>query len=414
MTRTGRPTVAIVTQHYPPEAAACANRMDFFARALVDAGFDVQVFTATPSYPTGRTAEGYGGRPFRVEERDGVRVHLTWTYAHPVRSPARRLAAYLTFAAGSLRWLRRIGRADVVLFTSGPMFGGLVARLASRLYRRPMVLDVRDLWPDKIWESGARRPWPLERPLLRVLERRLYRRARVVFGATGGLCDELRRRVPAPTPVVLVRNTAQAPPGGILSPRPSAGTVRFVDSGTLGWMQDTASTCDAFASVRDAGVDAELVVAGWGPRGEEVRRRVEALEGARFLGPLPRARLHEELARCDVGIVSLAASSHNRFAVARRVFDYAAAGLAVVYAGKGEGAELVSSLGAGTVVPPGDAGALGEALLAMARDPARLAQAKAASGRLLEGELSDATVAARLVGEIARLTPGDREVGEGP
>ena len=398
-----RPTVAIVAQHFPPEGAACANRVSFFAGALREHGFDVRVVTATPSYPLGRTFDGYRRRPWCTERVDGITVHRTWAYTHPDRSPGRRLLSYGTFAAGSLRWTPSVARADVVLFSSGPLFAGLLPVVAAALGRRPLVLDVRDLWPEKIWASGAARVPRAGVAALTAAERLLYGRASVVLGATQGLCEVLRDRVPRGTDVVLVRNTAQRPPGGFRPPRPAGARVVVVDAGTLGWVQDPGLLLRAFERLRARGVPADLVVAGWGPRAPEVARAVDALPGSRFLGALSRAALHEELARCDIGVVALAAARHNHLAVARRTFDYAAAGLAVVYAGDGEGADLLRAHGAGLVVPPGDADALAGAVSRLAVDRTLLARTKAASGRLIEGEFADAAVAERLVRTVASL-----------
>jgi len=59
--------IAIVSQFYAPEPCAAANRIGAMARAFAEAGHEVRVYTALPSFPEGVVAPAYRGKGHLVE-----------------------------------------------------------------------------------------------------------------------------------------------------------------------------------------------------------------------------------------------------------------------------------------------------------------------------------------------------------
>ncbi len=53
--------IVIHSQYYPPEIGAAPNRLSALVEGLTNAGHEVTVLTAMPSYPIGRCYSGYGG-----------------------------------------------------------------------------------------------------------------------------------------------------------------------------------------------------------------------------------------------------------------------------------------------------------------------------------------------------------------
>ena len=82
--------------------------------------------------------------------------------------------------------LRQAGPIDVLIASSPPWFPHIGGTWFSRWRGVPLVLEVRDLWPDYLVEMGiVRHPW-LVRALLGY-ERRLLLRADHVVVVTEGL-----------------------------------------------------------------------------------------------------------------------------------------------------------------------------------------------------------------------------------
>jgi colanic acid biosynthesis glycosyl transferase WcaI len=398
--------VAILAQYFPPEGGAPAARLHFMAQSFSAAGMQVKVITATPSYPEGRTYPGYRGKLFMRETRENIAIFRSWAYAHPIRSTLNRVLNYLTFSLTSIYWVRVFRNVDVIVFSEGPMFAGAVGFLAKKLYTKPIILDVRDLWPDRIWEAGILSDNAARAArILRVLEQFMYRNAAAVVGVTNGLCDVLRQRVPEGTPVHLIRNSAQITAresATQISAKTAIEPVVIVESGTQGLYQDPVTLCRAFAALNERYLnDIELRFYGVGPRVPELLTAIRGLPNAEYFGHRTSEHLNTLLRQADIGVVTLQPAELNKLAVSRRVFDYANARLAIVYCGDGEGAETIRQLDAGLVVPAGNAADLTDILERLIRDPRLLQQLKQSSQRLLQGEFADQTIAGKWI-EVVR------------
>lgn len=399
--------VALVCQYFPPEGGAAANRMDFFKHWLHKHGAEVVVVTAMPNYPDGFIHKEYRGHIWLIEPQPWGKVLRSWCYASPNRSAVRRLINYFTFMVTSMRWLGQIRKCDVVVFSSGPMFAGFAAFLSAKLFGVKVILDARDLWPDRIWESGAIQLPKAVMNLLRLYENFMYKNSALITCVTQGVCDAIQKRVGASVPVELLRNCDQNTHfnyNRIKTSKESNETIKIVEAGTIGWAQSPENLTTAFKEVLSRGNEyISLKFAGSGPRVEGLKESLKDLEKASYVGNLPQDGLWSLLYSSDIGVVTLRKSEHNEMTVSRRVYDYARAGLAIIYCGGGEGAEIVEKIGAGIVVPPENSSALSDAIEQIAKDKESLSHWKKRSKLLLEGEFSQQAVGMKLVKLVHKL-----------
>lgn len=157
--------ILLLIHYWPPEVGAPQRRWNRLATSLVSRGHELAVLTPCPHYPGGRLLEDdVPHRPGSVS-RDvtGAIVHRTAfrSYDADLR---RRGADQLVAAADSVRLgVRRFSganRPDVIL-GSVPGLPTLPAALAlGRVLRRPVVVELRDAWPDLFmsaeqWDSSS-------------------------------------------------------------------------------------------------------------------------------------------------------------------------------------------------------------------------------------------------------------------
>src|SRR5262249_17955170 len=122
--------------------------------ALQDVDFTV---VASPlGYLTGERAEGL---PKEATEQgsDGIRVLRAYAYPSLHRSFIWRVVSFLSFMVSSFRTAWGAGRVDLVMGTSPPIFQAVSAWLVAALRRRPLLLEIRDLWPAFAIELGVLR-----------------------------------------------------------------------------------------------------------------------------------------------------------------------------------------------------------------------------------------------------------------
>ena len=156
------PSDAGGTRHY--ELAQCViARGDSFSVVASDFGY------LSAKHMAGSVAG-------REEVVDGIRVLRVATSRSSHRGLAGQLLSFLTFAASSLVAGLRVRDVDVVLATTPPIFQAVTAWLVAALRRRPLILEIRDLWPEFIIDMGKLKN-PVVISVARRLERFLYRKA---------------------------------------------------------------------------------------------------------------------------------------------------------------------------------------------------------------------------------------------
>lgn len=131
--------------------------------------------------------------------------------------------------------------------------------------------------------------------------------------------------------------------------------------GFFGW-QGLEGLIRAFAAVRPSVPEAMLLLIGDGPLESELRNLVSGLdceESVRFLGTMPQQRVVEILCGCDIGVQLYEKRAEY---VGMKLFEYMAAGNAVVVTAPARRHDLIEDGKNGLVILPGDQDGLVQAL----------------------------------------------------
>ena len=392
----------ILTQYYPPEVGAAQARLAAFARELIRAGHEVEIVTALPNYPSGILRPDDSGRLRRRETIGGIRVTRLWLYP-ATGAGLQRLVSYLSFTTTGLVGALRARRPDVVFVESPPLFLGIAGWLAARRFGASFILNVSDLWPDSVRDMGvmATGPWL---GMAEWLERWLYRRADAVTAVTEGIARRLVNAKGVPRDRVLFlpngADTAQfhpvPPPAESEAHRPS-----ILYAGNHGLAQSLEVVIDA----AELAPELDFILVGDGS--DKVRLQALADErgigNVRFEPPVDPSEIAARYARAAAGLASLRRSELMEDARPAKLLAIMACARPVLYAGAGEGAELVRNAGAGLVVPPEDPRALAAAARAIVADREG-ANAMGASGRrYVEEHLSWPSLAAGWLSQLEEL-----------
>lgn len=396
--------IALITQFAFPEPCAAANRIGAMANALGAAGHEVVVYTGMPSFPDGVIADSYRGKRHAVERDGAVTVERVATFASPARVPGIRLLNWASVALGIARAIVTAReKFDVVIVSSPPVTLALPALLGAFAHRAPLVVDVRDVWPEIAVAMGAwRRGSAIERLVGRVADA-LYARAALVACVTEMARDQIVARGVRASKVLLAPNgfdavvPAEEPPVA-----PVAGVHDVVYVGNMGLATGLDVVLDAAALLRDEPI--RFVLVGAGADAERLRARAahERLANVVFTGSVPRPVALRALANCTLTVVPLVATITD--SLPTKLFDAMQAGTPVVLSAAGEAQRLVERAGAGVAVTPGDPRALAEAIRTVVADGA-LRERFAASGRAYVGAHYDrAAVMRDFAARIGSLT----------
>jgi len=348
--------VCLLTQFFPPETFAGANRVAAMAAALSEVG-ELHVVAPEPSYPD---AAAYVGMPPPVLPPGATLTR--------VRPPMRRSGSWAARAAAELGLAVRLARAavrvrpDVVVTSSPSMFLGPAALAVGRRRRARVVWDVRDL----TWEYGKEDDvvtGAAARAAIGLVARVMWwvaARVDIVTCATEGLAVPLRDRLRGRR-IEVVPNGIDAALLAALtpSPAPPSDRLRVLYAGLVGHAQQL----EVLLEVARRAPQVDITVAGDGPARRRLEEAATGLPNVTFTGYVSPAQLTELYRTSDVLFAQLQRSELHRITAApSKLQEYMAAGRFIVYAGEGSAAELVERAGAGVVVPPGDTGAIVAAL----------------------------------------------------
>jgi lipopolysaccharide/colanic/teichoic acid biosynthesis glycosyltransferase len=366
--------VVLIHQAFVAPDEAGGTRHYELAKRAVESGIEFTVVASDISYLTGqRTLAAEQG--ITEQNIDGVRVLRAYTYASLHRSFAWRIVSFLSFMLTSIRVAWRAGRVDLVMGTSPPIFQAVSAWLVALVRRRPLLLEVRDLWPEFAISLGVLRNLALIR-LSRWLERFLYARAAHLLVNSPAYRDYLVDKGVPPDKITLIANGVDAtmfdPDARGEQVRQAFGlTDKFVVTyaGALGLANDIDTILRAAARLGEHSHIHFLLVGDGKERASlESRAHEMNVTNVTFAGARPKTEMSGLLAASDACVATLKDIAMFRTTYPNKVFDYMAAGRPTVLAIDGIIRQVVETAGAGVFVPPGDDRALAETVLSLSAD----------------------------------------------
>jgi colanic acid biosynthesis glycosyl transferase WcaI len=401
----GRPLhIAYLVQQFPPEVGAGPARVTEMALRWQARGARVSVITAMPAraIPGRAFGEGdpqYRGRTFAIEHWNGLRVLRSWAYRATKPGFARVVANNVSFMATSFAHaMSQLEDADVLIASSPPLFPHFSGAAVSAMRGIPLVLEIRDLWPDYLVDMGMLSAGSIATRALFGIEQRLLRMADHVVVVT----ESFRKRVIAkgarPEQVSVFPNgvdttrygpSASASALPALAKRPGEFLVGYL--GTFGAGQDLASVVEAAAIVSGRDRAVRFVLAGDGLQRDHVVRLIadRHVSNVTVLPPIPKEDTPAFYSTCDVCLVPLAPIRVFQETVPSKIFEVMACERPVLASLAGEGQQIVERSGAGIVVPPGDASAIADGVSRLKAMSTELRARMGAAGRVFVAEHYD-------------------------
>jgi len=375
--------ILLYTQYFPPESNAPANRWAGFVKCLRDRGHKITVLTSFPNHPLGQIFDGYKNQWRLVEQNKGVKIIRSWTYVSSAKGFLPRIMNYLSFAFSSFFNSLSEKNNDLIIASMPPLTVGLVGKIISRRFKKPLIIDLRDLWPEAAQSTGYLKSSNVFHRFLYSISKRkaqsIYDYARVILINSPALKEELICSygvssdkiyfIPNGVDLDLFANNSVMAEKIIEEKYQLKNKFVVLYSGLVGFAQNVELIVRT-ANLAKENKDIVFLIVGTGPKLPEVKNMIELMElkNVVLTGFRPRQEIPIFIKKTDVCLVTYKNDVTFTKNIPSKIFDYLAGAKPIIINLEGAASEMILEAGAGLVVPPDDPWALYEVIMKLYRD----------------------------------------------
>lgn len=344
-----------ISQLFDPEYAIKGLS---FLSDVRKSGFDIDVITTFPNYPTGRIYPGYKNKLWQIEFQNGIRVIRVYSYISHSRSKLSRILTYFSFMVSALLASLIIKRADVIYAYHPQITIGIVAWIVRLVKKTPYITDVQDLWPDALAATGFTRVGLLYKMIDQTCNFIYKNSEHVVVLSKGYKKTLVQKSVPAEK-ISFIYNwnneeerISDECGDNLFSMVLDKYDSKFVYAGNLGAAQALKSVISAFSRFENDSIC--LVIIGSGVEEDKLKNFAKSInaENIIFMGYVPSTKIKQYLDKADVLVVHLKDDPLFKITIPSKLQTSLNAGKPILMAVGGEANEIVESARAGVCALP--------------------------------------------------------------
>jgi glycosyltransferase involved in cell wall biosynthesis len=342
--------IVIISNYYPPEKGAAANRIEQLALKLNQNNYKVTVLCPLGNYPKGELFPEYKGKFSVTENRHNITVKRLWIYPSISTSILVRIFSILSFSSCLFFYLLFKKTPKKVVVQSPPLFISFVSILVLSLKRKKIILNISDLWPLAAIELKALKRNSFSHKIALFLERFIYKKATCILGQSDEIIQHVQNSFPEKK-CYLYRNFPDHSSETMDLITHEKGPIKLFYAGLLGVAQGILELCE---KIEIKNLNIELHLFGDGAEKKQIEALVLSKKEPKiiFYGMLDRQELHEKIKTFDIAIVPLKTRIYG--SVPSKIFEYGALGFPILYFGGGEGELIIKENNLGWIAEVGD------------------------------------------------------------
>ena len=342
--------ILIISNYYPPEKGAAANRIEQLALKLHQNNYRVTVVCPLGNYPKGKLFLEYKGKFSVSENRENITVKRLWIYPSVSKNILKRILSVLSFSVGLFFYLLFFKTPKKVIVQSPPLLLSFLSVFVLSLKSKKIILNVSDLWPSAAIELKAIKEGSFSHKISLYMERFIYKKATLILGQSNEILTHIHSFY-SDKKTYLYRNFPDHKVSEMALKTDENGPIKIFYAGLLGVAQGVFELCQ---NIDLEGKNIELHIFGDGAEKSQIEAilKLQTHQKIFFYGMLDRNELHEKLNSFDIAIVPLKTRIYG--SVPSKIFEYGALGFPILYFGGGEGAAIVAENNLGWVAEVGN------------------------------------------------------------
>ena len=337
--------ILIISNYYPPEKGAAANRIEQLALKLHKNNYRVTVICPLGNYPKGELFPEYKGKFAVTENRENITVKRLWIYPSVSKNLIVRIVSVLSFSLSLFFYLLFKKTPKKIIVQSPPLLLSFISVFVLSLKNKKIILNISDLWPLAAIELKVLKVNSFSHKFSLFLEHYIYKKATSVLGQSNEIIAHVQSVFPNKK-CYLYRNFPDHNIAEIELETENNESIKIFYAGLLGIAQGVLELCQ---KIDLKGLNIELHLFGDGAEKTQIEVLISSETSSQlfFHGMLERKELHEKLKSFDIAIVPLKTRIYG--SVPSKIFEYGSLGLPILYFGGGEGETIVNENNLGWV-----------------------------------------------------------------
>ncbi|WP_017548154.1 glycosyltransferase family 4 protein [Salinicoccus carnicancri] len=372
----------LVHQFFLNQNGSGGSRFNQFVKYWEEQGHTITVLAGTVNYTTGMKDSKYKGK-FITEERISpsvkvLRCHVSEGYN---KNFIGRLFGYFSFNLSSTFALFKVKKADVIVVTSPPLFVGITGIIAKTLKRKPLIFEVRDLWPESAIDTGILTSRPIIQ-LAYLIEKFSYKAADRINVLTPAFKNKLVvDKEVSEDKIIYIPNGADS---DIFIPKEDVGWVRekyqlkdkFIITymGAHGLANNLISLLKAAKKIKNIDQDVHFMLIGDGMKKKELVEYANqhGLDNVTFIDAQPKESMPDFCNTSNLCTAILQDNDTFKTVYPNKVFDYMSCKKPILLGIDGIARDLVEKNDAGIYVSPNNTDEMVDTILSLKGNRKRL------------------------------------------
>ena len=354
--------ILFLTDNFYPETNAPAKRTLEHCKEWSNLGHSITIITGAPNFPKGKVFKGYKNKLYQSEIVDRILVKRVWTYIAPNKGFFLRILDYISFMLSSFFCGLFTKKHDVIIATSPQFFTLISGYLISLFKRVPLVLEIRDLWPESIVAVGAMKKSSWIIKILYRIAIFLYKKSTIIICVTQSFKDDLIKKGVDKNKIFVVENGFDLNKN--LTPNKSIQDIEneynikkdeFIVSftGTVGMAHGLEIIIN---SAKTIGRKIKFVIIGDGAKRSQLieLNKKEQLNNIKFIENLSWQEIVNINQIIDIHLVHLINNPEFKKVIPSKIFESMALKKPIIMGVLGESREIVNKAGCGLNITPED------------------------------------------------------------
>jgi len=350
--------ILIISNYYPPEKGAAANRIEQLSIKLSQNKYKVTVVCPLGNYPNGKLFPKYKGKFTVTENHQNIIVKRLWIYPSNSKNFVIRVFSILSFSFSLFSFLLFKKTPKKVIVQSPPLILSFISVFTLSFKSKKIILNVSDLWPLAAVELGAMKTNSLSHKVSCFLERFIYIKSTLILGQSNEIISHVKTIVPTKN-CFLYRNFPDHKTTEFNLITTLNEPIKIFYAGLLGVAQGVLELCK---QLKLDNLNVEFHIFGDGAEKKQIENFIQNNHEKKifFHGMLERTELLNQIKSFDLALVPLKTRIYG--SVPSKIFEYCTLGFPILYFGGGEGEIIVQDNKLGWIAPVGNYSVLNEKL----------------------------------------------------